>query len=76
MTIKVHMFASLSEQLQIEQLDLAATGIETVADVWGRVTGEALPDHVLIAVNQNYAEAQTPVKSGDEVAFFPPVTGG
>jgi molybdopterin synthase sulfur carrier subunit len=28
------------------------------------------------AVNQDIAGANTPVKDGDEVAFFPPVTGG
>ena len=28
------------------------------------------------AVNQDVATASTPVKAGDEVAFFPPVTGG
>jgi molybdopterin synthase sulfur carrier subunit len=28
------------------------------------------------AVNQAVAAADTPVKDGDEVAFFPPVTGG
>jgi molybdopterin synthase sulfur carrier subunit len=28
------------------------------------------------AVNQSVATADTPVKDGDEVAFFPPVTGG
>jgi molybdopterin synthase sulfur carrier subunit len=28
------------------------------------------------AVNQAIASADTPVKEGDEVAFFPPVTGG
>ena len=28
------------------------------------------------AVNQAVASADTPVKAGDEVAFFPPVTGG
>jgi molybdopterin synthase sulfur carrier subunit len=29
-----------------------------------------------VAVNQDMADATTPVKAGDEVAFFPPVTGG
>lgn len=29
-----------------------------------------------VAVNQDMAEAETPLKSGDEVAIFPPVTGG
>ena len=28
------------------------------------------------AVNQSVATGETPVKDGDEVAFFPPVTGG
>ena len=31
---------------------------------------------VRVAVNQEYGGLDTPVKSGDEVAFFPPVTGG
>src|SRR6266704_3310069 len=29
-----------------------------------------------VAVNQEMAQPATPVKPGDEVAFFPPVTGG
>lgn len=29
-----------------------------------------------VAVNQDMAEAETPLRAGDEVAFFPPVTGG
>jgi molybdopterin synthase sulfur carrier subunit len=28
------------------------------------------------AVNQDYARPEDPVRPGDEVAFFPPVTGG
>jgi molybdopterin converting factor small subunit len=28
------------------------------------------------AVNQDFATLSTPVAAGDEVAFFPPVTGG
>ena len=31
---------------------------------------------VRCAVNQEYAEADAPVRPGDEVALFPPVTGG
>ena len=31
---------------------------------------------VRMAVNQDMANAGTPVKDGDEIAFFPPVTGG
>lgn len=31
---------------------------------------------VRVAVNQDYVQLDAPVRSGDEVAFFPPVTGG
>lgn len=39
---------------------------------------EALADLevVRVAVNQEYAQPDHPVKPGDEVALFPPVTGG
>jgi sulfur-carrier protein len=36
----------------------------------------AAPGVVRAAVNQDYAELGDPVRPGDEVAFFPPVTGG
>ena len=29
-----------------------------------------------VAVNQQMADLATPIKPGDEIAFFPPVTGG
>jgi len=39
--------------------------------------GEFLSDtKLLVAVNHGMADAGTAVKDGDEVAFFPPVTGG
>lgn len=31
---------------------------------------------IRVAVNQDYVELDHPVASGDEIAFFPPVTGG
>jgi len=39
---------------------------------------EALRDLsvVRVAVNQNYVPLEHPVGDGDEVAIFPPVTGG
>lgn len=48
-----------------------------VADVWRRVgEGRPLPSDVLAAVNFCYVDEEHPVGDGDEVAFFPPVTGG
>jgi molybdopterin synthase sulfur carrier subunit len=31
---------------------------------------------VRVAVNHDVARAETPIRAGDEVALFPPVTGG
>ncbi|MCS7080651.1 MAG: MoaD/ThiS family protein [Chloracidobacterium sp.] len=31
---------------------------------------------LLVAVNEAYARAETPVENGDEVAVFPPIAGG
>ena len=42
-------------------------------DRWGEVFGE---DNLIRAVNQVVAEANTALADGDEVAFYPPVTGG
>ncbi len=77
MSIKVRYFASLRETMGRVEESLAADGIQTVADLWKAVNeGQPLPDNVLCAVNMEYAEPTAAVKDGDEVAFFPPVTGG
>jgi molybdopterin synthase sulfur carrier subunit len=51
-----------------------------IAWLKGRGAGfaEALdnPSVVRVAVNQEYAKADHPVRAGDEIAIFPPVTGG
>ncbi len=42
----------------------------------GHAAAFAEPRLVRAAVNQEFATPDTPVAPGDEVAFFPPVTGG
>jgi molybdopterin synthase sulfur carrier subunit len=77
MSIKVLFFASLRERVGRGQVTLPVTAALTAQDVWQQSSGAAtLPPNVLIAVNQTYATADSVVQSGDEVAFFPPVTGG
>lgn len=77
MSIRVRYFASLREKMGCIEETLVAEGLETVSDVWKAVgEGKPLPEHVLCAVNMSYASPDSAVKDGDEVAFFPPVTGG
>ncbi|MBK1659587.1 molybdopterin converting factor subunit 1 [Paracraurococcus ruber] len=42
----------------------------------GHAAAFAQPRQVRCAVNQEFATPDAPVARGDEVAFFPPVTGG
>ena len=77
MSIKVRYFASLKESLGRCEDQLAATDAQSVRDVWQAANpGRTLPERILAAVNHEYAQLDTPVNDGDEVAFFPPVTGG
>lgn len=77
MPVTVKYFASLRELHGADRrLDGPAEGA-TVADIWSRAAdGAPLPENVLMAVNLEYVDADHPVEDGDEVAFFPPVTGG
>lgn len=75
-SIQVRYFASLRERMGKGEEQVQAAGIATVADVWRRVTREPMPANTLVAINQEYAASDAPVRAGDEVAFFPPVTGG
>ena len=77
MSIKVRYFASLKEHVGRSEDNLEFTGGSTVSDVWRCANPDkALPDNSLAAVNMDYVELNNVVNDGDEVAFFPPVTGG
>lgn len=77
MTVHVRFFASLRERHGRAEADIELPEEATVLGVWRAATGEAeLPSHVLAAVNLDYADPDQAVKDGDEIGFFPPVTGG
>jgi molybdopterin synthase sulfur carrier subunit len=85
MKLKVLFFAGLREQLGTsgEEIELPA-GVGTVSALRthlksrGGAWQAALADGRLLrmAVNQEMAKPEASIKPGDEVAFFPPVTGG
>ena len=75
--ITVKYLASIREALGREEDLLEADTVRTVDDVWRKVSDAPdLPPRLLIAVNREYAKMEQTVQDGDEVAFFPPVTGG
>ncbi|WP_165856234.1 molybdopterin converting factor subunit 1 [Marinobacter sp. JSM 1782161] len=82
-TVTIKFFARLRETLDTDSLDLPVDSETTVADLirtlasrgapWDTLDGDR---SVMIAVNQTMARPSQPVSAGDEVALFPPVTGG
>ena len=78
MNIQVLFFASLKEHLGKAETRLEISSSQTVAALWKKLSAgkEALPEQILFAVNHEYVHAGYQLKDGDEVAFFPPVTGG
>jgi len=78
MSLQVRYFASLRERMGRDGDSIDNTAqVNCVADVWSYVSGDKpFPANMLVAVNMQYADLTQEVKDGDEVAFFPPVTGG
>lgn len=83
--MKLLYFAWLKQKIGTDAEEIALPDeVNDVAGViaWLKTRGDnyatALKDDavVRVAVNQTYAKRKTPVSDGDEVALFPPVTGG
>ncbi len=77
MSVKIRYFASMRDRMgKAEDTVVLEGGSMTVANLWKKISGQSLPSNTLIAVNMEYTDGSAVVKNGDEVAFFPPVTGG
>jgi molybdopterin synthase sulfur carrier subunit len=83
--IEILYFARLRERLGREREQLAfsprVSSVGQLADQLRERGGAwqselALGKALRVAVNKEMATQQTPIADGDEVAFFPPVTGG
>jgi molybdopterin synthase sulfur carrier subunit len=81
--IQVLFFAQVRELLGTAKLEFSAQDISNTEqlraalaaqdDKWAKVMAS---DKLLVAVNQTISGWDSAVVDGDEVAFFPPVTGG
>lgn len=84
MMLKVLFFARLREELETGQLDVELSQGHSVDDLitclcerggesWRGALGA---DNLVIAVNQRVSTRDQGLEGGDEIAFFPPMTGG
>lgn len=82
MQVNILLFATLKDRAGTNRLTLdLPLQTATVADVRRILTEQkpslgALLEAAIAAVNQEYAFPPDPVRDGDEIAFFPPVSGG
>lgn len=80
--LDVLFFAALREQLGCDKLSLPADGITNVQSLLDTLVrlhpsfSGAFHQAILVAVNQEMTTREHRLKPGDEIAFFPPVTGG
>lgn len=83
MSITVLYFARLREELDCESETLSLGEEQpTVADLVRELSHRgprwqnAFANKFIVAVNHEVGNLRSPIKRGDEVAFYPPVTGG
>jgi molybdopterin converting factor subunit 1 len=82
MTVTVRLFAVLRERAGLDSIEVELDEGATVAEALERLSArpelgellERMP--VRMAVNRDYADPDTPLSSGDELALVPPVSGG
>ncbi len=77
MRIHVRFFASLRERVGCAERELSLPEGATIADAWAKAAGDSVSsENILAARNMEYTAFAGELADGDEVAFFPPVTGG
>ena len=81
--IRILYFASLRERLgsaeeTLQEFPATLAALRAQLAARGGVWDEVFADEqrVLAAVNQEMVPAEQVLKAGDEIGFFPPVTGG
>jgi len=80
-TIELRYFAGMREALGRSRERLAVPADSTPSEILDQLVAEQpkldrMRRSIMVMVNQAYAEPQTPLNDGDELAFIPPVSGG
>lgn len=79
---KILFFAQLRERLECDELQLDVAGLnvaqlrQKLAETNDKWKKWIVDKDVLVAINQTLSSEQCCIASGDEIALFPPVTGG
>jgi molybdopterin synthase catalytic subunit len=76
MNVRIRLFAALRERAGTEQIELELPDGALVGDVLDRVRPLTDGAPVVMAINHEYAAADTVLHAGDELALIPPVSGG
>ena len=77
MTVTVKFFARMRDEFGRAEDTVDYVPDMTVSQVWEAVAdAREMPDGLLVAVNMEHVKGDPCIGDGDEVAFFPPVTGG
>ncbi len=78
--MKILYFASLKENLNTADDEINVVSPVSISSIKKQLIEkygkQHFPDNILCAVNHEMANESTKVCESDEVAFFPPVTGG
>jgi len=82
MKIRIKFFAGVAEDVGRTELEFSPpTEVGTVAQLWQRLCDDhpaltAYTGRILMARNHCFARPDDMLADGDEIAFFPPVSGG
>ena len=81
MELEIRLFATLKDRAGQDRVTVTLSEPATVASMRDALAKThpslaSLLPVALVAVNQDFASAETPLEPGDEIALFPPVSGG